>query len=173
MAVHRTPYLSTFSLNFMVETAQKCAFLSEFLKMCPLESCVVHQLNFLSRYMYNYKQRYLSALFEDSGNLLNSLIAAHRDKGEGLELEFNPKSCQAVILMPLMLTRKVGVMFLPDIKEPCALSKLVGLPILLENQMSPVKRICVFEHSVMTNCNCACPAIKRGQGSGYLSECSS
>ena len=33
-----------------------------------------------------------------------------------------------------------------------------------------VKRICVFEHSVMTNCNCACPAIQRGQGSGFLSE---
>ena len=25
--------------------------------------------------------------------------------------------------------------------------------------LSPVKRICVFEHSVMTNFNCACPAI--------------
>ena len=32
-----------------------------------------------------------------------------------------------------------------------------------------VKRICVFEHSVMTNFNCACPAIQRGQGSGFLS----
>ena len=30
--------------------------------------------------------------------------------------------------------------------------------------MGPVKRICVFEHSVMTNFNCACPAIQRGQG---------
>ena len=39
--------------------------------------------------------------------------------------------------------------------------------------MSPVKRICVFEHSVMTNFNCACPAIRRGQGSGFLSEGSS
>ena len=39
--------------------------------------------------------------------------------------------------------------------------------------MSPVKRICVFEHSVLTNFNCACPAIQRGQGSGFLSECSS
>ena len=28
--------------------------------------------------------------------------------------------------------------------------------------MSRVKRICVFEHSVMTNCNCACPDIQRG-----------
>ena len=25
-----------------------------------------------------------------------------------------------------------------------------------------VKRICIFEHSVMTNFNCACPAIQRG-----------
>ena len=36
--------------------------------------------------------------------------------------------------------------------------------------MSPAKRICVFEHSVITNFNCACPAIQRGQGSGFLSE---
>ena len=44
-----------------------------------------------------------------------------------------------------------------------------------ENQIhvSPVKRICVFEHSVMTNFNCACPAIQRGQGSSFLSEGSS
>ena len=43
--------------------------------------------------------------------------------------------------------------------------------------LDPVKRICVFEHSVMTNFNCAYPAIQRGQGSvqgsGFLSECSS
>ena len=39
--------------------------------------------------------------------------------------------------------------------------------------MSPVKRICVFEHSVTTSFNCACPAIQRGQGSGFLSEGSS
>ena len=41
------------------------------------------------------------------------------------------------------------------------------------HHMGPVKRICVFEHSVMTNFNCACPAIQRGQGSGFLSEGSS
>ena len=40
-------------------------------------------------------------------------------------------------------------------------------------QLSPVKRFCVFEHSVMTNFNCACPAIQRGQGPGFLSEGSS
>ena len=39
--------------------------------------------------------------------------------------------------------------------------------------LSPVKRICVFKHSVMTNFNCAYPAIQRGQGSGFLSEGSS
>ena len=43
----------------------------------------------------------------------------------------------------------------------------------IQTQMSPVKRICVFEHSVMTNFNCACPAIQRGQGSGFPSEGSS
>ena len=43
----------------------------------------------------------------------------------------------------------------------------------VKNYMSPVKRICVFEHSVITNFNCACPAIQRGQGSGFQSEGSS
>ena len=43
-------------------------------------------------------------------------------------------------------------------------------PIAIPLYMSPVKRICVFEHSVMTHFNCACPAIQRGQGSGFLSE---
>ena len=38
------------------------------------------------------------------------------------------------------------------------------------NHLSPVRWICVFEHSVMTNFNCACPAIQRGQVSGFLSE---
>ena len=40
-------------------------------------------------------------------------------------------------------------------------------------QLWRVKRICVFEHSVMTNFNCACPVIQRGQGSGFLFEGSS
>ena len=44
---------------------------------------------------------------------------------------------------------------------------------LFPGELGPVKRICVFEHSVMTNCNCACPAIQRDQGSGFLSEGSS
>ena len=42
-----------------------------------------------------------------------------------------------------------------------------------KSYLGPAKRICVFEHSVMTNFNCACPAIQRGQGSGFLSEGSS
>ena len=40
-------------------------------------------------------------------------------------------------------------------------------------QLGRIKRICVFEHSVMTNFNCSCPAIQMGQGSGFLSEGSS
>ena len=44
---------------------------------------------------------------------------------------------------------------------------------VFKNQLSPAKRICVFEHSVITNFNCACPAIQRAQGSGFLSEGSS
>ena len=47
------------------------------------------------------------------------------------------------------------------------------LALTAQLHMSPVKRICVFEHSVMTNFNCACPAIQRGKGSGFLSEGSS
>ena len=43
----------------------------------------------------------------------------------------------------------------------------------LFHYLGRVKRICVFEHSVMTNFNCACPAIQRSQGSGFLSEGSS
>ena len=39
-----------------------------------------------------------------------------------------------------------------------------------QNHLDRVKQICVFEHSVMTNFNCACPAVQRGQGSGFLSE---
>ena len=41
------------------------------------------------------------------------------------------------------------------------------------DHVSLVKRICAFGHSVMTNFNCACPVIQRGQGSGFLSEGSS
>ena len=44
---------------------------------------------------------------------------------------------------------------------------------ITDYNMGPVKWICVFEHSVMTYFNCACPAIQRGQGSGFLSEGSS
>ena len=44
---------------------------------------------------------------------------------------------------------------------------------IYDQHMSPVKRICVFEHSVITNFNCACPAIQSNQGSGFLSESSS
>ena len=44
---------------------------------------------------------------------------------------------------------------------------------ILWMHLSPVKRICVFVHSIITNFNCTCPAIQRGQGSGFLSEGSS
>ena len=52
-------------------------------------------------------------------------------------------------------------------------SSIIMLCLGSKEHMSLVKRICVFEHSVMTNFNCACPAIQRGQGSGFLSEGSS
>ena len=43
----------------------------------------------------------------------------------------------------------------------------------MKSHLGRVKRICVFEHSVMTNFNCACLAIHWGQGSDFLSEGSS
>ena len=53
------------------------------------------------------------------------------------------------------------------------ITKIFEILFILIIHMSSVKRIFVFEHSVMTNFNCACPAIQRGQGSGFLSEGSS
>ena len=52
-------------------------------------------------------------------------------------------------------------------------NKITFLLCVLKGKLGRVKRICVFEHSVMTNFNCACPVIQRGQGSGFLSEGSS
>ena len=59
-----------------------------------------------------------------------------------------------------------------DISQPTD-HVLRDMMVVLSHDMSPVKRICVFEHSVMTNFNCACPAIQRGQEAGFLSEGSS
>ena len=56
---------------------------------------------------------------------------------------------------------------------PPSVRKYNGTPMETLHHLNPVKRICAFEHSVMTNFNCACPAIERGQGSGFLSEGSS
>ena len=53
------------------------------------------------------------------------------------------------------------------------LNRFCNLFLPFNNQLWCVKRICVFEHSVMTNFNCACPAIQRGQGFGFLFEGSS
>ena len=58
-------------------------------------------------------------------------------------------------------------LYVLDIKD--LLGKFIGCGDLL----GPVKRIFVFEHSVMTNFNCSCPAIQRVQGSGFLCEGSS
>ena len=57
--------------------------------------------------------------------------------------------------------------------ETCYLKLNIKLISHHHYKMSPAKRICVFEHSVMTNFNCACPAIQRDQGSSFLSEGSS
>ena len=66
------------------------------------------------------------------------------------------------------------IVFLLSIKSSFRfVQEKITITCILTNDMGRVKRICVFEHSVMTNFNCACPAIKRGQGSGFLSEGSS
>ena len=49
------------------------------------------------------------------------------------------------------------------IKRDKTCTGITILMIHVEYYMSPVKRICVFEHSVMTNFNCACPAIQRAR----------
>ena len=61
----------------------------------------------------------------------------------------------------------------PEIRNFKHLCENGKLNTILVEYMSPVKRICAFEHSVMTNFNCACPAIQSGQESGFLSEGSS
>ena len=55
----------------------------------------------------------------------------------------------------------------------CVMCSLEHVRISDIHYLGRVKRICVFEHSVMTNFNCICPAIQRGKGSGFLSEGSS
>ena len=61
-----------------------------------------------------------------------------------------------------------GTMFLSWIKSLRSTVRAFNSPIMMtltfslsvpNFDTSPVKRICVFEHSVMTNFNCACPAI--------------
>ena len=40
----------------------------------------------------------------------------------------------------------------------------IHLVVEMQHKLGRVKRICVFEHSVMTNFNCVCPAIQKGPG---------
>ena len=79
----------------------------------------------------------------------------------------------------MQLKRKANALTVTGLTTKHAVCRITFMmyPVLLWRmiipELSPVKRICVFEHSVMTNFNCACPAIQRGQGSGFLSEGSS
>ena len=71
-------------------------------------------------------------------------------------------------------TNSTGPLHTTITMSPSKIVKQGGtVHIVSKYNLIPVKRICVFEHSVMTNFNCACPAIQRGQGSGFLSEGSS
>ena len=75
---------------------------------------VLHIFIISYRYLYNYKQSYLSALFEESVQFLNRLSESYtgEESDQGLELDFNPKGLQAVILIPLILLRKVRLVSL-------------------------------------------------------------
>ena len=71
--------------------------------------------------MYNYKQRNLSSLFEQSAEFLDKLASAYASDSEdkGFELDFNPKGCQSAILIPLMLMGKVAIIFSLCAKQAC------------------------------------------------------
>ena len=60
--------------------------------------------------------------------------------------------------------------FLTDIFSYCDTHLVLSF---IQLWLGPVKRIYVFEHSVVTNFNCAYPANQRDQGSGFLPDGSS
>ena len=71
------------------------------------------------------------------------------------------------------LPEKISNKSAKELFEYCQKAEQDYRQLLSGKHLSPVKRICVFEHSVMTNFNCAFPAIQKGQGSGFLFEGSS
>ena len=88
----------------------------------------------------------------------------HRDMTEKLlKGMLNPNKQQQHILMALN-KQALSCSYLPIL---LCFSNMHSYKLWL------VKRICIFEHSFITNFNCACKAIQRGQGSGFLSEGSS
>ena len=101
-----------------------------------------------------------SAIVYDQSDILTSMSSDKFNTNPEMNLRGIRKLC-------MVLNRKTC-------KEVLQLKGVVHEVILsTKQQMGRVKRICVFEHSVMTNFNCACPAIQRGQGSGFPSEGSS
>ena len=72
-----------------------------------------------------------------------------------------------------LVTRSQNIFLANHIHFPDKIFRQNTIKSYSVHNLSPVKRICVFEQSVMTSFNCACPAIQRGQGYGFLSEGSS
>ena len=85
-----------------------------------------------------------------------------RNSGKGIELCMKRDNGLTSVRSPVQECRSVppGI---PALIVSYFFGVMSGLPgEKLKQNMSPVKRICVFEHSVMTNFNCACPDIQRG-----------
>ena len=108
---------------------------------------------------------HVSVDLEDDVSITWSAYHASKHRG----LRFRPGVSALLSLLPERVNSVVTVK--RDMDKMSSIT-VTALPLGLR-YMGPVKRICVFEHSVMTNFNCACPAIQRGQGSGFLSEGSS
>ena len=86
-----------------------------------------------------------------------------------LKILLAPVNSIKPIIMPILLK----LFLCHTILAKASLMSIYNTCIFNYKHPEPFKRICVFEHSVMTNFNCACPAIQMGQGSGFLSEGSS
>ena len=111
-------------------------------------------------------------------NVVRSLLSARGPNDFGkmiiLIIVYYKGGYHAVNNMKLLKNIRVNNMELIPTKVGCNCCNLpFPVGIKKETLLSPVTRICVFQHSVMTNFNCACPDIQRGQGFGFLSEGSS
>ncbi|XP_053377869.1 uncharacterized protein LOC128547945 [Mercenaria mercenaria] len=64
------------------------------------------------RYLFQYKHKYLSAMFEESAKLLTEMCDNHlhgNEEDEMLTLSFHPKSGESAMLLPLILNRWLDI----------------------------------------------------------------